>query len=592
MPSSDTPIPNLSPQLFSLLLRSAGLLLLAALIVAGVTWSLGRLGWPRWIRSTGETTRSDEEREVEPSARRFVRVSFGVLWIIDGLLQAQPDMPGGFISRVISPQIAAGPSWLADITTPLATVWTKHPVAADAVTVWIQVGLGLLILIGGRGVLARVVLGLSIAWSVAVWVVGEFVGGMLQPGASWLVGAPGAVLVYAVAGGILLLPWAWWRSGLCARLVRQSVGAWLVLGAALQAIPWEGSWSSDGLSGPFTDGAQMPQPSLLRRPIDAMATVTASHPVAINAIVIGLLLVVGVGLCLSRSTAFVIAGLVLCGATWWLGQDFGVLGGTATDPNTALPLGLLLAGALPQWSSAAQWSFAAQEVPLGADPPTRNHRRRVLPAPWIGGVAAVGVGAMLVAPLLVTGLLLGPADATAVMADSGGGLVTLGPRPAPAFSLTDQNGRSISTVGLHGKLTLVTFLDPVCSDECPIIASQLAQADAALGPLAEQVQIVAIDSNPVFHRVSDVAAFTASHGLSDLPNWHFLAGTEANLRDVLTGYGVAVAVPTVGMIEHSEGIYFLSADGSEVAYLGDGANDDLTASYADRICDEIRVLLR
>ena len=44
-----------------------------------------------------------------------------------------------------------------------------------------------------------------------------------------------------------------------------------------------------------------------------------------------------------------VATLVLCGATWWLAQDFGVLGGLATDPNTALPLGLLIASALPGW---------------------------------------------------------------------------------------------------------------------------------------------------------------------------------------------------------------------------------------------------
>ena len=36
------------------------------------------------------------------------------------------------------------------------------------------------------------------------------------------------------------------------------------------------------------------------------------------------------------------AGIALCLATWWLGQDFGVLGGMATDPDTALPLALVL----------------------------------------------------------------------------------------------------------------------------------------------------------------------------------------------------------------------------------------------------------
>ena len=36
-----------------------------------------------------------EAAAAEPSARRFLRISLGILWIMDGLLQAQPKMPAG-----------------------------------------------------------------------------------------------------------------------------------------------------------------------------------------------------------------------------------------------------------------------------------------------------------------------------------------------------------------------------------------------------------------------------------------------------------------------------------------------------------------
>jgi len=149
----------------------------------------------------------------------------------------------------------------------------------------------------------------------------------------------------------------------------------------------------------------------------------------------------------------------------------------------------------------------------------------------------------------------------------------------------------VSMSRLRGTLTLVTFLDPVCSDDCPIIANQIAAAERALGPLAEKVQIVAIDTNPVFDRVEDVQAFTRSHGLGDLPNWHFLVGPAAQLGDVLAAYGIVVQVPTVGMIAHGEGIYFISPDGTMVAYLGDGANPELSQGYSTLIEQEIRRLL-
>lgn len=587
MPALDGPLPDLSPELFSLLLRSAAWLGIAAVVVGVAVWLLARR--PGALLRLRETCfgPSQAGTEPEPSARRFLRLCVGLLWVVDGLLQAQPGMPGGFIRRVIAPGIASSPPWLAALVQPLAREWTKHPVAADAVTVWIQVGLGLLILLGGRGVLSRVALWLSVAWSLCVWGVGEFLGGLLAPGASWLTGAPGAVLVYALAAGLLLAPWRWWESGRCGRLARRIAGVWILLGAALQTLPWEGSWSAGGLSQPFAEGARVTQPAVLRRPIVAMANWSLSSPAVVNGVLIGLLVCVGVGLCLTERFEFILAGLVLCAATWWLGQDFGVLGGTGTDPDAGLALSLLLASALPQWPLLAETHRL-----VDAASSVGRRRLRRLREPCRAAVAALGVGAVIAAPLLVTGLLLGPPEASAVAADSGGGVVVLSHRPAPDFTLTDQNGRPLSMQGLRGKLTVLTFLDPVCSDECPVIANQLADADAELGPLAEQVEIVAIDTNPLFHEVSDVAAFTESHGLTDLPNWHFLAGSVTSLQDVLAAYGVAVAVPAVGMIEHSEGIYFVLGDGTQAAYLGDGADADLTTAYGDQVRDEIRKLLK
>lgn len=59
-----------------------------------------------------------------------------------------------------------------------------------------------------------------------------------------------------------------------------------------------------------------------------------------------LVLVLGgsrLGLMLSTSRLVVVASFV-CLATWWLGRDFGALGGYGMDPKTALPLAILVAG--------------------------------------------------------------------------------------------------------------------------------------------------------------------------------------------------------------------------------------------------------
>src|SRR5215469_5588201 len=39
----------------------------------------------------------------EPPARRLLRLGFGLLWVFDGLLQAQPAMAAGLPGKVIAP---------------------------------------------------------------------------------------------------------------------------------------------------------------------------------------------------------------------------------------------------------------------------------------------------------------------------------------------------------------------------------------------------------------------------------------------------------------------------------------------------------
>ena len=276
MPSTDTPIVGLGGALFSLLLGTlAGVVLVALLIGAGA-WIIGASDRPLVSRSRDALFGAPPLR-AEPGARLFLRIAFGLLWIADGLLQAQPKMPAGFVGDILGPGVASGPGWFGDLVAPVARAWTRHPVVADAATVWIQVGVGLLILLGGRGWLAKVALWGSILWSLVVWSIGEAFGGLLASGASWLSGAPGAVLVYLAASGLLLAPWDWWDSGRAAVIARRFTAGWLLFGAVLQVLPGERQWTSTGLASMFADGASRPQPAPLVRPIMRLATFAAER---------------------------------------------------------------------------------------------------------------------------------------------------------------------------------------------------------------------------------------------------------------------------------------------------------------------------
>ena len=51
---------------------------------------------------------------------------------------------------------------------------------------------------------------------------------------------------------------------------------------------------------------------------------------------------------------------------------------------------------------------------------------------------------------------------------------------APAFTLTDQHGRTVTLASLRGKVVLLTFLDPVCTGDCPLEAQEFRQAGQLL----------------------------------------------------------------------------------------------------------------
>ena len=74
-----------------------------------------------------------------------------MLWILDGLLQAQPAMPLGLATNVTQPSADGAPGWVRGLVDFAAKGWTYHPVSAAAAAVWIQVGIGCWMVAARRG---------------------------------------------------------------------------------------------------------------------------------------------------------------------------------------------------------------------------------------------------------------------------------------------------------------------------------------------------------------------------------------------------------------------------------------------------------
>jgi cytochrome oxidase Cu insertion factor (SCO1/SenC/PrrC family) len=168
----------------------------------------------------------------------------------------------------------------------------------------------------------------------------------------------------------------------------------------------------------------------------------------------------------------------------------------------------------------------------------------------VGAVAALGIVLLGAAPMTAAAAnrTADPILALAIEGDSS-------PEnyPAPAFQLTDQNGRPVTLASLRGKVVLMTFLDPVCTTDCPIIGSEFKQAGVLLGSADKDVELVAIVANPIYRSVTFTQAFDREEGLSSVPNWLYLTGSVSQLSQVWRQYGVEVEdLPAGSMVDHSD----------------------------------------
>jgi cytochrome oxidase Cu insertion factor (SCO1/SenC/PrrC family) len=153
------------------------------------------------------------------------------------------------------------------------------------------------------------------------------------------------------------------------------------------------------------------------------------------------------------------------------------------------------------------------------------------------------------------------ADPQIAIAEDGAPNVTSG--PAPAFSLTAPDGATVSLASLRGSTVVLTFLDPVCTTDCPIIAQELRVANTLLGADSAKVRFVAIAANPVYHSIQNVAAFNRQEGFDSQSNWLYLTGSLAQLQKAWNDYGVTVqTAPAGGMVAHSDIVYIIDAHGS------------------------------
>jgi cytochrome oxidase Cu insertion factor (SCO1/SenC/PrrC family) len=563
---------------FRAALAHQGIIALLILAVLSIAWVS--------LRGQAGTGAPGGDGAAEPAARRVLRIGFGLLWVLDGLLQLQPDMAVGVPSEVMQPTATSSPQWVQHLVNWAGGMWSYHPVQAASAVVWIQVGIGLWLLAAPRGSLSRTAGAVSLAWGLTVWAFGESFGGIFTPGLSWLTGAPGAALFYSLAGALLVLPSRYWRTPRFGRLAVCGLGLFLIGMAVLQAWPGRGFWQGqDGtLAAMIQSMAVTPQPSVIASLVSGFGSLVQRAGFAVNLVAVIALAGIGAAFLTGRRAVVkpaAVAFVVLCLAVWVLVEDLGFFGGVGTDPNSMIPMVLIGIAAYLACVRAPAVEAVADPAPEiasgeaeapGEEPAGKRHRRAVLrparvreymKAATFGTMASLtAIGVIVIGVVPMASAQTGPAAST-ILAQSVDGSAVPVDAAAPGFTLTGQDGRQVSLSSLRGKVVLLTFLDPVCVTECPLIAREFREAGQLLSARQRsQVELVAVNINPDYSQLAYIRAFDQQEDMKAIPDWKFLTGTPAQLRKVYSSYGVASEdLPAGAMLGHSDIAFVIDQSG-------------------------------
>ena len=198
---------------------------------------------------------------------------------------------------------------------------------------------------------------------------------------------------------------------------------------------------------------------------------------------------------------------------------------------------------------------------------------------WVAiGVAVLTAGVVLIALIRYTHRGHAPNNS---VAPAGPQMTwSAGAKRARDFVLADQSGRPVSIARFRGRPVIVTFIDPLCRNLCPLEAKAIDSVETSL-PASERPAVIAVSVD----QFGDARRYLLEDDVKWKlgSNWHWAVGKPAALRRVWRAYEIAVldstktvAGVTVHNISHTEGAFLIDRKGYQRAvYLFPFAASDV-----------------
>lgn len=133
---------------------------------------------------------------------------------------------------------------------------------------------------------------------------------------------------------------------------------------------------------------------------------------------------------------------------------------------------------------------------------------------------------------------------------------------ARAPQLIDQNGRAFTFQTLRGTPLIVTFVAAHCTDACPLINAQFAQAAGRFERSHAHVRLLTITLDPEHDSLRDMRDI-AHRFNADARTWIVAGGSIRDVHAVMSAFGVVAERGRKGYADvHTTFVYYIDAQGN------------------------------
>ncbi|HZY83456.1 MAG TPA: SCO family protein [Gemmataceae bacterium] len=133
-------------------------------------------------------------------------------------------------------------------------------------------------------------------------------------------------------------------------------------------------------------------------------------------------------------------------------------------------------------------------------------------------------------------------------------------RRAPDFALTDQDGRTVRSADLRGKVVVVSFVFTTCNGTCPATThrmSDLAQALKEQGLFkGDAVRLLSVTLDPARDTPEALRRYMRLYD-AGAAHWGFLTGPREQVEKVIAAWGMWARPAAGGQLDHPSRVFLI-----------------------------------